>query len=154
MLGGGGSFSIAPFPSSDLSEPLTGVVPFEFEGAQPAIQSSAKTPFHPNDPCENQDPPNLSSGVASGPETTANPTGASATGGSSEKAQLTRRYAEILGQFGEAEQLRAEGKQAEAERIVAEAVQLFEVWSAEWRALQRENGLNPPRVSDGKAGNR
>jgi hypothetical protein len=61
---------------------------------------------------------------------------------------------EILGQFGEAEQLRAEGKQAEAERIVAEAVQLFEVWSAEWRALQRENGLNPPRVSDGKAGNR
>ena len=154
VLGGGSSFSIAPFPSSDLSEPLTGVVPFEFEGAQPAIQSSAKTPFHPNDPCENQDPPNLASSVASGPETTANPTGASATGGSSEKAQLTRRYAEILGQFEEAKQLGAEGKQAEAERIVAEAVELFEVWSTEWRALQRENGLNPPRVSDGKAGNR
>jgi len=31
-------------------------------GAEPSIGSSAKTPFHPNDPCENQQPPDLRSG--------------------------------------------------------------------------------------------
>jgi phospholipid/cholesterol/gamma-HCH transport system substrate-binding protein len=154
VLGGGSAFSIAPFPSNDLSEELTGVVPFEFQGAQPAIQSSAKTPFHPGDPCENQEPPDLHSSVASGPETDPVPTSASATSGSSEKAELTRRYGDILGQFEEARQLRADGKRAEAKQVLAEALQLFEVWSTEWRALQEENGLNPPRVSNGKAGKR
>jgi phospholipid/cholesterol/gamma-HCH transport system substrate-binding protein len=154
VLGGGSSFSIAPFPSPDLTEPLTGVVPFEFEGAQPAIQSSAKTPFHPNDPCENQEPPDLRSSVASGPDT--NPTSASPTAasGSPEQAELTQRYAEILGQVEEAEKLRAEGDQAGAKQLLGQLTTEFEAWSNEWSALQRGNGLNPPQVSDGKAGNR
>ncbi|MFN2612432.1 MAG: MlaD family protein [Solirubrobacterales bacterium] len=33
-------------------------------GAEPPISSSAKTPFNPGAPCENQDPPNLDSGGA------------------------------------------------------------------------------------------
>jgi hypothetical protein len=34
-------------------------------GAEPAL--GPKTPFHPNDPCEVQDPPNLDSNVAPAP---------------------------------------------------------------------------------------
>ena len=42
---------------------------FPLLGAEPGITSSAKTPFHPDDPCENQDPPNLASGGPAPPPT-------------------------------------------------------------------------------------
>ncbi len=155
VLGGGSAFSIAPFTSPDITEgPLTGVVPFELQGAQPALQSSAKTPFHPDDPCETQEPPDLRSSVASPPDTNPTSASASATSGSSEKAELTGRYADILGLLEEASKLGAEGKGAEAEQIVAQARDLFAAWSKEWAALQKANGIDPPRVSDGKGGAR
>ncbi len=36
-------------------------------GAQPALDTSAKTPFNPDAPCENQDPPNLAATVGAPP---------------------------------------------------------------------------------------
>ena len=44
-----------------------GTSPFPIEGAMPAIDSSAKTPFKPKVPCETQDPPNLSASPGSAP---------------------------------------------------------------------------------------
>ena len=152
VLGGGSGFSIAPFPSPDLAEPLTGVAPFEIMGAQPALQSSAKTPFHPNDPCENQEVPDLRSSVASGPET--NPTSASATGTSGsfpEKSELIRRYAQILSETEEARKLQQSGRGTEAQQLLAGLADQYEAWAADWRALQKAGGLS---VSEPKGGGR
>jgi phospholipid/cholesterol/gamma-HCH transport system substrate-binding protein len=153
VLGGGSGFSIAPFPSPELAEPLTGVAPFEILGAQPTLQSSAKTPFHPNDPCENQEVPDLRSSVASGPDT--NPTSASATAtpsGSPEKAELIRRYAQILSQVEEARKMRESGQRAEAKRLLAELTAQFDAWAADWRALQQQNGLDTSKLPEPKRG--
>ena len=141
VLGGGSGFSIAPFPSPEMAEPLTGVAPFEILGAQPAIQSSAKTPFHPNDPCENQDPPDLRSSVASGPDTTANPTSASVAGGSPEKVELQRQYGQIITQIEQARKDRAAGLPG-AKAALAELQKQFDAWAADWRAHQKANGLD------------
>lgn len=150
VLGGGSGFSIAPFPSADLDEPLTGVAPFEITGAQPALESSAKTPFHPNDPCENQEVPDLRSSVASGPDT--EPTSASATGTSRafpEKSELIRRYAQILSETEEARKLQQSGRGTEAQQLLAGLADQYEAWAADWRALQKASGLN---VSEPKKG--
>ncbi len=55
--GGGGN----TVQSVDLNNQTKGVgiTPFALEGAMPAIEDSAKTPFRPEAPCENQEPPNL-----------------------------------------------------------------------------------------------
>ncbi len=77
VLGGGGQNTIAPFNTPDLAAPLTGIAPFDFLGSQPAKQSSAKTPFRPDVPCETQDPPDLNSEIGPAPAT--NASGKSAT---------------------------------------------------------------------------
>ena len=58
VIGGGGTNTVQ---SVDLNGETTGVgiSPLPIEGAMPAIEDSAKTPFRPEAPCENQDPPNL-----------------------------------------------------------------------------------------------
>ena len=71
VLGGGGANTIAPFSTPDVAAPLTGVTPFSFLGSQPAKQSSAKTPFRPDVPCETQDPPDLRSEIGPAPATKA-----------------------------------------------------------------------------------
>jgi hypothetical protein len=50
-----------------MADPLVGVTPLPILGARPAIDSSAKTPFRPDVPCETQDPPNLNGGQAGDP---------------------------------------------------------------------------------------
>jgi hypothetical protein len=44
-----------------------GVTPFPILGSMPAIDSSAKTPFRPDSPCEEQEPPDLRSSVGPAP---------------------------------------------------------------------------------------
>ncbi len=151
VLGGGSGFSIAPFPTPEAAEPFTGVTPFEILGAQPALQSSAKTPFHPSDPCENQEPPDLRSSVGAGPDT--NPTSASLTATSGEKGELTRRYGEIITQIREAQKARDTG-QPGAKQALATLEQQFEAWAADWRALQKANGLDVSAPSASKGGGR
>jgi phospholipid/cholesterol/gamma-HCH transport system substrate-binding protein len=58
VIGGGGSNTVQ-IPATDTAPATAGVTPFELLGAMPAIEDSAKTPFEPEKPCENQDPPNL-----------------------------------------------------------------------------------------------
>ena len=49
-------------------ETLAGLTPFPLEGSAPALSDSAKTPFKPDEPCENQDPPDLASSFGPAPE--------------------------------------------------------------------------------------
>lgn len=57
IAGSGGTNTVAT--ESSTGETLAGVTQFPVTGAMPAIEDSAKTPFRPEEPCENQDPPDL-----------------------------------------------------------------------------------------------
>jgi phospholipid/cholesterol/gamma-HCH transport system substrate-binding protein len=68
VLAGGGPNTIGPFDAPELANlgqgnQTFGVSPFAIQGALPAKQSSAKTPFHPEVPCETQQKPDLRSNL-------------------------------------------------------------------------------------------
>jgi phospholipid/cholesterol/gamma-HCH transport system substrate-binding protein len=54
-------------PSSPADETQFGVLTQPLLGAMPAIGSSAKTPFKPDQPCENQEQPDLNAGPPAAP---------------------------------------------------------------------------------------
>jgi phospholipid/cholesterol/gamma-HCH transport system substrate-binding protein len=143
VLGGGGTNTIAPFPSPDVPNPLTGVSPFNFLGSEPAKQSSAKTPFRPDVPCETQDPPNLNSEIGPAPATSSS--GKSATFTPPDQKALTDRYAQIMSQFAEAKQLRAAGSITAAKQLIATSLDQFAAWNKDWTAFQRASGLDVPQ---------
>jgi phospholipid/cholesterol/gamma-HCH transport system substrate-binding protein len=119
VLGGGGSntFSI---PSSDTG-PAGGIAPFSILGSQPSKQSSAKTPFRPGVPCENQEPPNMESDVGSAPTTTA--TTRSSSGPGARVHGLSTEYAEIYTQLLQADALEQAGASRQAAKLQAEAME-------------------------------
>jgi phospholipid/cholesterol/gamma-HCH transport system substrate-binding protein len=143
VLGGGGGNTIAPFTTPDLADPLTGVTPFNFLGSEPAKQSSAKTPFRPDVPCETQDAPDLNSEMGPAPATKSS--GKSATAQSPEEKALSGRYADILSQLADAKKLEAEGSLSEAKALLAAALQQFTGWSKDWTAFQRASGIQVPQ---------
>ena len=143
VLGGGGQNTIAPFNTPDLPSPLTGVAPFSFLGSEPAKQSSAKTPFRPDVPCETQDPPNLDAGPL-GPAPATSASGKSMTAASPQETSLISRYSDILSELSKATQLRGAGAVPQAKQIVATAQQQFDSWSKDWAAFQRANGIKSP----------
>ncbi len=118
VLGGGGTNTIS-LPDIEVSPGNTqgvgGVVPFDLLGAQPSLQSSAKTPFRPDVPCETQDPPNL--GNTPGPAPTANSSGVSQTYASPEVSQISNEYARIFTELMKASLLEQGGDRAGAEEI-------------------------------------
>ncbi len=142
VLGGGGTNTIAPFNTPDLAAPLTGVVPFNFLGSEPAKQSSAKTPFRPDVPCETQDPPNLHSEI--GPAPASKSSGKSATASTPEEQSLSRRYGTILQQLDQAKKAKAQG-QPDAKQLIANALQQLTSWTKDWTAFQRQNGVTAPQ---------
>ncbi len=145
VLGGGGPNTIAPFTTPDIQgQELTGVVPFNFLGSEPAKQSSAKTPFRTDMPCETQDPPNLHSEIGPAPET--NPSAKSPTAASPEEAALVKRYADILSQLSDAKQLTALGSDSQAKQLIATLQQQFDAWSKDWTAFQRASGIKSPEA--------
>ncbi len=141
VLGGGGSNTIAPFSTPDLAAPLTGITPFSFLGSQPAKQSSAKTPFRPDVPCETQDPPDLHSEI--GPAPASKASGKSVTSASPEENSLTARYADILSQLTDVHQLKAAGKQNAAQQLLDTVLKQFTGWEKDWTAFQRSSGVKP-----------
>jgi hypothetical protein len=124
VLGGGGTNTIT-FPDVDVGngtlDGLAGVVPFDLIGAQPAKQTSEKTPFRPDAPCENQDPPNLNTGPVPNPpeNTAARSAGASVPG----TEEITERYAQLMGQLMEADELEDAGSPKEAAELRAQIAQ-------------------------------
>jgi phospholipid/cholesterol/gamma-HCH transport system substrate-binding protein len=142
VLGGGGTNTIAPFPSPDIpgGGNLTGVSPFNFLGSEPAKQSSAKPPFRPDVPCETQDPPNLHSEIGPAPATKSS--GKSATATPAAEQPLVQRYTTILSKFAQVRQLRAAGSLAAAKQLMATTLDDFTSWSKDWTAFQRANGID------------
>jgi phospholipid/cholesterol/gamma-HCH transport system substrate-binding protein len=145
VLGGGGSNTIAPFSTPDLAAPLTGIAPYSFLGSQPAKQSSAKTPFRPDVPCETQDPPDLHSEI--GPAPASKASGKSVTSASPQENALTSRYADILGRLSNVKQLKAAGKDNAAQQLLATVLKQFTGWSKDWSSFQHANGIKQPLPS-------
>jgi ABC-type transporter Mla subunit MlaD len=143
VLGGGGTNTIAPFNSPDINGALTGVAPFALLGSQPAKQSSAKTPFRPDVPCETQDPPDLHAGAV-GPAPGVNSTSdRPSTSGLPGQDALISRYADILKRFQDAEQLKSKGSRNAAEQLTVEAQDLLVAWGEDWTAFQKSHGIQP-----------
>lgn len=69
VLAGGGPNTIGPFDAPELGvgAQTFGTSPFPIQGSLPAKQSAAKTPFHPEVPCETQQKPDLHAGPLGGP---------------------------------------------------------------------------------------
>ena len=76
VLGAGGSNIVSTNDLSTGGTPLAGVTPFPIEGAMPPLSASAKTPFKPKAPCENQEPPNLAALPGPPPTQMSAPSGA------------------------------------------------------------------------------
>lgn len=149
VLGGGGTNTIAPFSTPDLPGPLTGVTPFAFQGSQPAKQSSAKTPFRQDVPCETQDPPDLHSDVGSAPTTT--PHSASSASASTryyppEEQKLRSRYYDLLSQLASGEKQKATDPAA-AKQQIAQTLDQYAAFVRDWNAYGKSSGLKLPHLS-------
>jgi phospholipid/cholesterol/gamma-HCH transport system substrate-binding protein len=140
VLGGGGTNTISPFGTPDLTDPLTGVVPFNFLGSEPAKASSAKTPFRPDVPCETQQPPDLRSELGPAPATKSS--GKSPTASTPAEQALSRQYGQILQQLDNAKTAKAQG-QPDAKSLVANALDQLTSWTKRWTAFQKQSGVKP-----------
>jgi phospholipid/cholesterol/gamma-HCH transport system substrate-binding protein len=106
VIAAGGS-NIVQIHDRSTGEDLAGVTPFPIDGAMPTISSSAKTPFRPGAPCENQDPPDLS--ARPGPPPRQSSVTAAAPAEGSGAAPLVADASTTLRSFGEAAQAREDG---------------------------------------------
>jgi phospholipid/cholesterol/gamma-HCH transport system substrate-binding protein len=147
VLGGGGANTIAPFGTPDLAAPLTGVAPFSFLGSEPAKQSSAKTPFRPDVPCETQDPPDLNAGPpGDAPATTERSTNSSdASGYPPQEEQLRTRYADILRELQKGRQLKSTDPAA-AKQVITQAQDQYAAFAQEWDAYVKTSGRKLPEL--------
>jgi phospholipid/cholesterol/gamma-HCH transport system substrate-binding protein len=80
VAGGGGTNTVETVGQG--GETLAGVTQLPIDGAMPSQEASAKTPYRPDVPCENQETPDLRSAVGPGPtNSTAPDTGGTAASG-------------------------------------------------------------------------
>jgi len=97
--GAGTNTVVQPPAVTGLADQLVGNTTFPILGSEPAISSSAKTPFKPTVPCETQQPPNLDTGGAGPAPRQMNNGGAPSILqgplGGSQLASLSRKYASI-----------------------------------------------------------
>jgi len=119
VLGGGGTNTLS-FPQINVDgsgqQNVAGVIPFELIGAQPAKQTSAKTPFRPDVPCETQEVPDLNTGTPPDPpESRSGLTSASSL--PEDVTSAGERYAELYGELLEAEEMERGGDVTGANRI-------------------------------------
>jgi phospholipid/cholesterol/gamma-HCH transport system substrate-binding protein len=145
VLGGGGPNTIGPVETPDLADPLVGVAPFEFQGSEPAKQSSAKTPFRPDVPCETQDPPDLNAGaLGEAPATNESSTNsADASYYPPQEEQLRTRYADILRQLQKGRQLKSTDPAA-AKQLITQAHDQYAAFAQEWDAYAKSSGQKLP----------
>jgi ABC-type transporter Mla subunit MlaD len=119
VIGGGGSNTVQ---SHDMStgEDLAGVTPLPIDGSMPPF--AAKTPFRPDAPCENQDPPNLTAtGGPAPPQPDSAPAGAVPAPGSP-AAPLVDDATTTLKGLGEAAQAKDDGEGAKARKLQKQAM--------------------------------
>ena len=122
VIGGGGSNTVVTSDSSS-GEPLAGVTPFPLLGAMPGKTDAAKTPFRPDEPCELQEPPNLSAIGGDPPQQTQS---ASAIPTSGEAGDIFSDAETTLGGLGDAALAEEEGKTAKAKQLQEQALEDLE----------------------------
>jgi phospholipid/cholesterol/gamma-HCH transport system substrate-binding protein len=92
VLGGGGPTTFAFGPESNFF----GTSLFPILGQRPTIESSAKTPLEPNQPCENQELPNLDSGELGAPPAQSTPR----NGGKKLSGSIDQKLYDLLSEIG------------------------------------------------------
>jgi phospholipid/cholesterol/gamma-HCH transport system substrate-binding protein len=104
-----------------------GVLDRAILGAEPAFNSSAKTPFKPSVPCETQQPPDLRSGgaVTVPGQTRSSPSSSSAN---SQVAALSRKYAQTYMDLMHAQEVGAEGNALRASKLDDQVNQQFKAY--------------------------
>jgi phospholipid/cholesterol/gamma-HCH transport system substrate-binding protein len=152
VLGGGGTNTIAPFTSPESSSAITGITPFNILGSEPAKQSSAKTPFRPDVPCETQDPPNLESELGPAPATKSS--GKSPLSELPGQEPLTKQYMSIMTQLNNARKMQRTGNLAGAKQLLTQVDSQYGAWTKSWAAFQKANGIpvTPPPPAPKGAG--
>jgi phospholipid/cholesterol/gamma-HCH transport system substrate-binding protein len=118
-VAGGGGLNTVQLDTPTGSQ--FGVTQFPLEGSMPPKDSSLKTPYRPNRPCENQDPPDLRA-VTSGLGPT--PTQAQAeteVPEDSREAQRREDAGAVLESLDEARRLEEDGERAEARQAAKRA---------------------------------
>lgn len=126
VIGGGGLNTV----SFDTDSGTTaGVVPFDNLGVQPARQSAAKTPFRPDVPCENQDPPDLNTGGAPAVPTTRSTNPAPTGAESAAVTTLSNEYAEIYTDMMEVEALEGSGENEAAAILREETAERLRIYT-------------------------
>jgi len=119
VIAGGGTNTVV-IDDESTGEPLAGITPFPLQGAMPPLSSSAKTPFRPKEPCENQDAPNLSAVPGAPPTQMTTPAGGTVTGTA---ADIYEDAGETLMGFAEASVARSEGENEVAREQEKEALE-------------------------------
>jgi phospholipid/cholesterol/gamma-HCH transport system substrate-binding protein len=121
-LGGSGSNLVRVPPGDGLRDNVFALTPFPLLGAMPRIGDSARTPFRPDEPCEQQEPPNLQAGIAPPPPQEPVPSsamGLDALNGPG--AAKLREQIEIINGLQRVAGLRADGDDEQADRVVKRA---------------------------------
>ena len=95
-LNAGSGTNIVASDPEGAAEPFFGLTPLPLLGGMPSIESSAKTPFRPGRPCENQDPPDLRAVAAAPP-----PTAGAADAAAAPIRALERKLRILLGDAAE-----------------------------------------------------
>jgi hypothetical protein len=119
------------------------------------VSSSAKPPFEPTVPCENQQPPDLSSGGAGPAPTQMRGSSPSALQGplaNSELGQLSRKYAAIYEDQMQAQNLLATGNELAGKQQMASVMQRYRAYNRQdlplyARAIHNLTGLGDARIS-------
>jgi virulence factor Mce-like protein len=129
-VGLGSGANILTLPTVPGLPENVGTTLFKLKGAEPPINSSAKTPLKPTVPCETQAPPNLSSGGPAAPPArqTANagsPSILGSPGENTEIGQLSRKYAAIYMDYMRAQQMQSAGNYRRGNQLMKEAQQRF-----------------------------
>ncbi len=116
VAGGGGPNTVTTV--GEGGETLAGVTQFPIDGAMPATSASAKTPIRPNQPCENQEAPNLNGGApGTPPDQSSPPVSLSGTDASGEVGEISSASEAIIGDLAEAAKLRQDGEKAAARKL-------------------------------------
>lgn len=118
VLGAGGANTIViPAGDNETGELLAGTSQFPLLGTQPAKQSSLKTPFRPDVPCETQELPDLATGATDiVPSQFRSDTGTTEFG-SPRLERIIEEALDLEEAMREIQDLRAQGKNSQAEAL-------------------------------------
>jgi hypothetical protein len=132
---GGGTNTVVSSPSSGTEQQF-GVIPFDILGSAPNISDSAKTPFRPTQPCEQQEPPNLASSMGPAPE---QPTaGGSAANQPAPIAKATDAYLKFADGISRAAKLYEAGDEGQGRQAQRATSRKYgEFLDQRWPRLQR-----------------